>query len=533
MSNVSDETAPCQSPSAQPSTVPLTPEQIRKIKELIQRMERHYNPLPPQLLTYRRMMSTSSSPIAQAQTTSHSRSQTTTLDDGSDAARSTGATPRHPEHDAVWFYCGCFLMSREWDVEKAFAMMQEVVAYRAANHLDEQSFFPPAVPVQGWTTEEICAARGGQSPRPVGQRADRVCAGVAQGIACGVHYWDRGGRPVVYIMINSLDERELVRQLKEMAAVGQSPVDVVWEFAQHFLGVCESLVLHQMQQRAVQHASRRSSALTAAAAPTSASPATAPGLSHGVITLVVDLQGLSLKMLWKPMLDIFRDVAKEFFKYYPDAVHRILCVNSPSIVRYAFRLVRGVMPVTFQRKITFVGAHDTLTTLEAVIERQHIPHFLGGDCRCAAAEGEGCVAGYDPEHPRRADRRHGHANCTAADDGARTEDVTLSAGHECTRVFPIKAAETVAWEFAVSGGGLDITFTTYFVPEAAASAMRWTRVDTKKLSDHVVHSEALADGADGFAAAEDGVVVLGWRNTRSWFASKRLQLRAYKDTASS
>ncbi|KAK7198261.1 CRAL/TRIO domain containing protein [Novymonas esmeraldas] len=499
---------------AQPTTVPLTPAQAGKIRALIRLMTEHYDPLPAQVQTYLQLMP--SAPTASP--------------GGGEEEADEEAAPPHPERSPLWFYCSCFLVSREWDVERAFAMMQDVVAYRAANHLDEQSFFPTAVPVRGWAAADVCE-RLHKPPREVGQRADRVCAAVAQGVTCGLHYWDKSGRPVVYVVINSLDEVELMRQLRQMASVGASPSTVMWEFSQHFLGVTEALVLYQLIQREMQR-SRRSSTATASAPAGDAAPA--PGLSQGVVTLVFDMKGLSMRMLWKPLLDLFRDVAKEFFKYYPDIVHRIICVNSPSLVRYAFRLVRGVMPATFQRKISFVSPHHTLSTLATVIDTAHIPHFLGGQCRCAGEEG-GCLGGYDPQHPRRTAAAAGRGAGGDADHEkdtaeARTEDVTLAAGHECARVFHVSASEVVTWEFAVVGGGHDITFTCFFVPHSAAAAMRWSKVEPKKLGSYTVTSEAVAESCDVFVAAEDGVVVLGWRNTRSWFASKRMQLRAYKET---
>ncbi|AYU81416.1 CRAL/TRIO domain containing protein, putative [Leishmania donovani] len=497
--------------TAHSDTHPLTGDQVDKIKALIRLMKERYDPLPPQLETYLRLIPpTSGAASGEA--------------DGDDEAG-----PRRPDHGPMWFYCTSFLTSREWDVQKAFAMMQEVVAYRAANRLDEQSHFPPAFSVRGWSTEDVCRALE-HSPRKAGERIDRVCAGVAQGLTCGIHYWDKNGRPVFYMIIDSFDEAELMRQLKQMASVGKSHVDVMWEYMVHILSVTESLVLYQLIQRGAPLSGRALTSNTADEA------APAWDFSEGAVTMVYDMKGLTLKMLWRPIIDMFCDNAKMFFKYYPDRIHRIVCVNSPSLVRYAFILVRGVLPATFQKKISFVSAHDTLATLETMIDRKYIPHFLGGECRCKAHDGK-CLSGYDPQHPRRTRRTRrtdAHTDASAeGNDEVPTEYVTLAAGHECTRVFPVNASEVVVWEFAVEGGGHDIIFTTFFVPQLAASGMRWTQVELNKLSSYTVTSEALAKGSDAFAAAEDGVVVLKWRNRRHWFASRHLQFRAYKEGAPS
>ncbi|CAJ1033139.1 putative CRAL/TRIO domain containing protein [Leishmania utingensis] len=486
----------------QSGTCKLTREQVEKIEALIHLMKEHYDPLPAQLEMYLQLIPPPAS-VASAEEDSGNKAQ-----------------PRHLVRNLMRSYCSSFLVSREWDVQKAFSMMQDVVAYRAANRLDEQCFFPPAISVHGWSTVEVCRALR-QSPRETALRVDRVCAGVTQGITCGIHYWDKGGRPVAYVMIESLDVVELMRQLRQMASVGKSPADVMWEYMVHLLGVTESVMLYQLIQREARRSGRSSTSKFT-------DEATPAEVTQGAVTMIYDMKGLSVKMLWKPILDLFRDLAKEFFKYYPDRVHQIICVNSPSLVRYAFRLVRGVMPADFQNKISFFSSHDTLATLEKVIDKKYIPHFLGGDCHCTAEGGE-CLSGYDPLHPRRAAVTDAHAD---GNGEVCTEDVTLTASQACTRVFPVKASEVVVWDFAVAGGGHDIIFTVFFVPQSAASGMRWSEVEVKKLSPYTVTSEALPEGSDLFVAAEDGVVVLGWRNRRSWFAAKRIQLRAYNEAMS-
>ncbi|CAG9579380.1 hypothetical protein LMJF_31_2050 [Leishmania major strain Friedlin] len=494
--------------TAHSDTHTLTGDQVNKIKALICLMKERYDPLPPQLETYLRLIPPTSGAASGK----------------ADGDKKTG--PRRSDDDPMSFYCTSFLMSREWDVQKAFAMMQEVVAYRAVNHLDEQSHFPPAFSVRGWSTEDVCRALE-RSPRKVGERIDRVCAGVAQGLICGIHYWDKNGRPVFYMVIDSFDEAELMRQLKQMASVGKSHVDVMWEYMVHVLSVTESLVLYQLIQRGAPLSGRPLTSKT------TDEEAPAWDLSEGAVTMVYDMKRLTLKMLWKPIIDMFCDNSKTFFNYYPDRIHRIVCVNSPSLVRYAFLLVRGVLPAAFQRKISFVSPHDTLATLETMIDRKYIPHFLGGDCRCEAHDGE-CLSGYDPRQTGRTRRTVARTDASSeGNDEAPTVYVKLAAGHECTRVFPVNASEVVVWEFAVEGGGHDIIFTTFFVPQSAASGMQWTQVELSKLSSYMVTSEALAKGSDAFAVAEDGVVVLKWHNRRHWFASKRLQLRAYKEGAPS
>ncbi|KPA78753.1 hypothetical protein ABB37_05870 [Leptomonas pyrrhocoris] len=521
--------------TSEPRRGSLTNDQRDKVVALQQLMRGHFDPLPPQLLHSMRIL------------------------------------PRHDkgpiERDPEWLYCTCFLVSREWDVQKAFAMMQTVVAYRADNGLDERSQLPPAVSVRGWDNAAAVCASLGKAPRHAPDRVDRLATDVAQTLSCGLHYWDKGGRPVVYVMVDSLDEAGLIRTLKKHAAIGQTPADVMWMYGQHFIGVGEDLVLYQLQQQQQRLSGKetRDDASHPVTSPSSSSPHTSGG-AQGLITLVMDLKGFHVGLLWKPMLDLFRDVARKLFQYYPDMVHRILAVNAPGLVRVAFNMVKGVMTADFQKKISFVGPQHTMEALEEEIDLAYIPAFLGGRCRCRrrrsekAQDGNGeedgggcCIDGYDRADPlrRNSKAKHGKDETSTAVAGnsdslhnegsgeasAATDDIALSGGQRHRRVFHLRPSETVVWEFAVPhNGGADVVFSSYFVPHADtaadAAAVNWSKLSTEKLQPHQIQ-----EGGDGakqagaFTASERGTLVLSWHNTRLWFKTRHVQLRVYKDAS--
>ncbi|KPI87506.1 hypothetical protein ABL78_3417 [Leptomonas seymouri] len=466
----------------------------------------------------------------------------------------------HEVHDPVegdpeWLYCASFLVSREWDVQRAFAMMQEVVDYRIANDLDARSQLPPAVSVHGWGNTEAVYASLGKPPRHVPDGVDHLAAGVAENLACGIHYWDKGGRPVVYVMINSLDAPGLIKTLKNHAKIGQKPADVLWAYGQHFIGAAEDLVLYQLQQR---RGGEEEIGAAESHTPTSSSPAHSTSFGQGLVTLVVDLKGLHMGLLWKPMLDVFRDVTRSLFKFYPDMVHRVIAVNAPGLVRVAFNMVRGAMPADFQKKISFVGPPHSLQALSEEIDVAYIPAFLGGSCCCRpenAEEGNdsggcSCIDGYDPADPLRhtlkvQQGKHGTSAAEDSENGrsigegdafAPTEDILLSAGQRHRRVFHLQPSETVAWEFAVSHSGTDIEFSAFFIPHADAARdaaeMDWPKLSDRKLQPHQLLGGEADKSADVFTAAEGGTLVLSWHNRRSWFKKYNLQLRVHRSLAS-
>ena len=494
---------------------PLTQEQESMVTKMVELVLEKYVPLPLQLQELQRMVLNNST-------------------SNEDDLRS-GSTPHNPTRQ----YCYCFLVSREWNLPKAFEMLRQTVAYRAEHHLDGQPVFPCAVSCKGWDQDAIRRAFGkgvaeedsGAAlfpPRPTNQRLDRLCTGIAPYFQYGFHKWDKFGHPVLYMFIGRVDEPGLLDALKCMANIGQSAEAVMWEVVLHILAVAEWLQMFQQVQY-------NAGALKADAA-------------EGIIrssTVVIDLKGLTYKMLWKPALDLFMDTLKEIFKYYPQCMHQILLVNSPAMVMFAYKIVRGALPPGVQKKVHIANEHDTPETMKKFVEADCLPDFYGGTCHCTG----GCIDGFDPtakatettdtaaaaaakRSPDAAGSNALSENGALTAEFVSTEDISLKAGQQYKRVFQLKAGENVVWEF-VSSDGKDVTFTKYFVPEKEANDMDWVKVHVKKLDPFVVSKENPSEGSDEYCANENGVLVLVWDNKKSWFTAKHLQMKVFKQCANS
>ncbi|KPA78749.1 hypothetical protein ABB37_05867 [Leptomonas pyrrhocoris] len=476
---------------------PLTQEQDSRVTKLVDLLQETYLPLPPQLQELQRL-----TPLAEEQKASTS-------------------------HNPVRQYCYCFLISREWDLQKAFEMMQLTVRYRAEHRLDGQRVFPCAISCKGWDQEAIrkALAKGegteeSLQPRPTDQRLDRLCAGIAPFFSYGFHKWDKFGQPVLYMMIGTVDEPGLLESLRHMANVGQSAEAVLWEVVLHILAVGESLQMYQQLQYSA-------GALKVDAA---------DGLIRSA-TIVIDLKGLTYKMLWKPALDLFMNTLREIFKYYPQCMYQILIVNSPAMVMFAYKIVRGVLPPGVQQKVHIANEADTPEALKKWLDEDCLPDFYGGTCHCDG----GCIHGFDPTKKEKtvtATETTDSASTAAHDEDERngtvrpefveTEDITLKAGYHHKRVFPLKNREKAVWEF-VSSNARNVTFAKYFVPEANAKEVNWAKAQTSKLEPFLVSKASLSEGSDEYTAAADGVIVLVWDNRQSWFTAKHLQMKVFKN----
>lgn len=458
--------------SPMPRFVPLTPDKEAKITELEQLMRQTYNPLPALLL------------------------RAVAAKPGTEALPTT--------QNVVRLYCYAFLQSREWDVQKAYTMMKTSVKFREDSQMDTCAYFPSCMSVRGWDEAEVRRVLQLPSQAP-GSRLERVAAGIYQHFSCGFHYWDKNGLPVLYLVIGNVDEAGLLKKLKQMANIGQTPTDVFWELLQHSVGVGECLGM--FNQRLYDAGSLPN-----------------VDASEGLIrasTIILDLKGLNYKMLWKPALDLFMGALSILFKNFPDCVHRIVGVNAPSMVTFAYKIVKGVLPVSVQKKVHFVSPSETPAAMLSIIQKEYVPYYLGGECRC----NDFCVAHYDAANPARTQEA-----VAEVDESVVTENISLSAGNHHERVFSLKCGESVVWEFSI-GGGHDVKFMVYFVPALYEKQLDLAKVSQTKLLPFLTKSEPLSEGSDSYAAAEDGAVVLMWDNKSSWLKSKDLQMKVYVTSA--
>ncbi|KAG5497027.1 hypothetical protein GH5_01549 [Leishmania sp. Ghana 2012 LV757] len=464
----------------------LTADQENAVTELIELMTKTYDPLPPLLLALQRY--------------------TPEMVDKASGEVASG-TPFSPIRN----YCYGFLISREWNRQKSFEMMRLSVSYREKNGLDSRAELPSAVCCRGWDQEAVRTALG-KPARPTNQRLDRLSAEITPYFTFGLHYWDKHGQPIAYLNLGSVDQPGLLKKLKQLARVGQTPESVMWDLVQHLIGVQEHLLFYQQMQYG------------AGKLKTDAGD----GLLRSV-TIVIDLNGLTYRMLWKPALDLFMNTLRTLFQHYPQCVHQILLVNSPAMVTFAYKIVRGALTPGVQRKVHIASVADTPTTMKDHIDAQYVPDYLGGLCHC---EG-GCIHGYDP-HRKRAMKDSETISIQSGsqndEEGVATEDITLKAGQELKRAFSLKKAESVVWEF-VSAKGDDIAFTTYFVPEKEAQGMDTSKLHTTKLEPYVVSKSRPSEAADKYTASDDGLLVIVWDNKQSWFRSKHLQMNVFKQTA--
>ncbi|KAG5470526.1 hypothetical protein LSCM1_01770 [Leishmania martiniquensis] len=405
-----------------------------------------------------------------------------------------------------------FLVARNWNVKDAVKMANDACHFYDKFRLVEQSPFPSGFSIRGYDQARVAASTRlpmGTADTPL-YRCMQTMTPLVHG---GFHYWDRRGLPVVYWLVGRMDTHAVLRKVKPHIPVGMS----VEEFFQLFGGgIIETGWALCHYQDAVLAAHPQ------------------PGIDMGAprrnfCTIVVDCKGLSYKMIDRQLLEKTKATLQQMSCVFADFIHRVIVVNCPPMVKFAYSLLKSAMGEGVHAKMTFVSPEYTAAALDQAIGLERVPAFLGGSCHC---EG-GCVASFNP-----------HALFTSeevGDDGdITTEDIIVGPGKRHERVFELQQGEEVIWEFSTTKG-TDVRFSVMFYPRqegvTAQSKSGKTKVHigtstTRTTTENlVVKQEKLKEGADSYMAPEDGILQLVWDNSKSVVSDKGIQMRVYKSEA--
>lgn len=112
--------------------------------------------------------------------------------------------------------------------------------------------------------------------------------------------------------------------------------------------------------------------------------------------LLVDLDGLSMRHLWRPGVKALLRIIETVEKNYPETMGRVLIVRAPRVFPVLWTIVSAFIDENTRSKFLFFGGPDCLHTeggLEQYIPKDKIPKFLGGSCSTLIHEG-----GLIPKH---------------------------------------------------------------------------------------------------------------------------------------
>uniref|UniRef100_A0A0A9YEI5 SEC14-like protein 1 n=3 Tax=Lygus hesperus TaxID=30085 RepID=A0A0A9YEI5_LYGHE len=105
--------------------------------------------------------------------------------------------------------------------------------------------------------------------------------------------------------------------------------------------------------------------------------------------LLVDLEGLNMRHLWRPGIRALLHIIEIVEANYPETLGRVLIVRAPRVFPILWALVSTFIDDVTRTKFLFYGGNDFQGPggLSDYIPEEFIPDFLGGPCKTAVCEG--------------------------------------------------------------------------------------------------------------------------------------------------
>lgn len=97
-------------------------------------------------------------------------------------------------------------------------------------------------------------------------------------------------------------------------------------------------------------------------------------------TLLVDLEGLNMRHLWRPGIRALLRIIEIVESNYPETMGRVLIIRAPRVFPILWTLVGTFIDENTRTKFLFYGGNDYLTAggLVDYISMDILPDFLGG-----------------------------------------------------------------------------------------------------------------------------------------------------------
>uniref|UniRef100_A0A1A9V7F8 CRAL-TRIO domain-containing protein n=1 Tax=Glossina austeni TaxID=7395 RepID=A0A1A9V7F8_GLOAU len=170
----------------------------------------------------------------------------------------------------------------------------------------------------------------------------------------GWHHYDKDGRPIYILRLGHMDVKGLLKSIGTEGLLKLS------------LHICEEGVEKIKQS--------------------------SESLGTPVLDwcLLVDLDGLSMRHLWRPGVKALLSIIECVESNYPETMGRVLVVQAPRVFPIAWTIVSAFINDNTRSKFIFYGVADANTMkegLEQYIDSELIPDFLGGTCKTLVHEG--------------------------------------------------------------------------------------------------------------------------------------------------
>ncbi|GMR61033.1 hypothetical protein PMAYCL1PPCAC_31228 [Pristionchus mayeri] len=158
------------------------------------------------------------------------------------------------------------------------------------------------------------------------------------------HHSDRGGRPLYLLRLGLLDMKGLLR------SIGMQNV------VKLCLSTCEE---------GLNRAEEATKAL---------------GVPISCWSALLDLDGLSMRHLWRPGVQALLKIIEIVEAHYPETMGQVLVVRAPRVFPVLWTLISPFIDETTRNKFVICGGENMTEEMKKFLDDQHIPDFLDGPC---------------------------------------------------------------------------------------------------------------------------------------------------------
>eukprot|EP00796_Vickermania_ingenoplastis_P013298 gene13298-9136_t len=314
-----------------------------------------------------------------------------------------------------------------------------------------------------------------------------ITTAVRRHVTVMFHYWDKSGRPVMYITMNRLVCEKLVADLSQLCSTGTDTNELLVLFYTYVLEVTQLLI--RFNQRRFEGESE--SVFTEC-------KSKSRWIVSGAVTsciVVINCEGSSFgrssKKALRRMVKILLHVSSV---YYPTVVHHIYVTGSSAATTCGYRALHNVLDSSMKDKVSFCS-DDCVSTLSREIDVKNIPVIVGGACNCSLCLSQHSERGSTPTYTQTEHTEQEDSGSDNVKPHHPIQKIIVPARKSRKFFFGLQAGEEVGWDFRV-GEQKEIFFSVLFVH--ASQGDRTTVVEVKQLKD----------GSGHYVAANPGTLIL-------------------------
>ncbi|KAK6035758.1 CRAL/TRIO domain protein [Cooperia oncophora] len=97
-------------------------------------------------------------------------------------------------------------------------------------------------------------------------------------------------------------------------------------------------------------------------------------------SLLVDLEGLSMRHLWRPGVQSLLRIIEIVEAHYPETMGQVLIVRAPRVFPVLWTLISPFIDENTRNKFMINSGEVVKDEISKYVDEQYIPDFLGGTC---------------------------------------------------------------------------------------------------------------------------------------------------------